>query len=533
MKKLIASHPAVRILLFLILGILVKKYNIFSIQSIGIFFLIIAIGLLFFSKMKDYLQINYFWIKGFLICLFIVNVGYIIGYLQDDREDPIWFGNQINKESYLKIIIIETPTYNKKYYKTIANVESIITANKSIDVFGKLILKIYDTNFASTIKIGSTMVLKNATKKIIPYNEQSRKYCNYLYDQQIYYEQYCNKSNSILISSTNSLSILSKMINKLQEKILNILRTNILNIQSLSIAQALLIGYRKDIDKALLQMYSNTGVIHIIAISGMHLGLIYGILLLVFNKLKQIKFIHKTIRPLIILGIIWIFTLLAGAAPSIARASILFTIILLADILDKKNYSYNTLAVAAIILLMIRPNNLWDIGFQLSYSAVLSIMIYYKPIKSIFNFQNKVFEFLWSSISICIAAQILTFPFILFYFKQFPVLFIFTNLLVVTISSLVLYLELFLIMIYKIDFLAKWTGVSIDFLISTMNNIVIYFSNLSYSSINNISSNLLIVLNIYLIIFCLTSWLLFKSPKSIKYFLVILIILNLVNANIF
>ena len=159
----------------------------------------------------------------------------------------------------------------------------------------------------------------------------------------------------------------------------------------MGLAEALLIGYKDDLDKTLVQSYSNTGVVHVIAISGLHLGLIYWLLLMLFKPLQKRKL--KWLRPVFILTGLWLFSLLAGAQPSVLRSAVMFTCIVLGDSFARKSSIYNTLALSALLLLCINPYWLWDVGFQLSYAAVLSIVIFMQPIYNWFYIKNKVLGF--------------------------------------------------------------------------------------------------------------------------------------------
>ena len=168
-----------------------------------------------------------------------------------------------------------------------------------------------------------------------------------------------------------------------QRKILALLFANIQDRQAAGLAAALLIGYREQLDPTLQEQYSKTGVVHIIAISGMHLALL-GWLLQFFVRPFQKNKIGLLLSQFLIIAIIWFFTLLAGATPSVLRAALAFTIDAVGKLLGRKPLSLNTLTAAGFLLLVIQPYWLWDLGFQLSFSAVLSIVLFAKPIQQLF-----------------------------------------------------------------------------------------------------------------------------------------------------
>src|SRR4029078_261665 len=139
---------------------------------------------------------------------------------------------------------------------------------------------------------------------------------------------------------------------------------------------------------------------------GLHLGLIYWLLTLILKPLQRKKV--KWLRPALILAGVWLFSLLAGAQPSIIRSAVMFTCIVLADSLTRKSSIFNTLAFSAFLLLCYNPYWLWDVGFQLSYAAVLSIVVFMQPIYNLFYIKNKLLDLIWKLNAVTIAAQILT-----------------------------------------------------------------------------------------------------------------------------
>ncbi|MCR6721644.1 MAG: ComEC/Rec2 family competence protein [Chitinophagaceae bacterium] len=163
---------------------------------------------------------------------------------------------------------------------------------------------------------------------------------------------------------------------RVRNTIVQTLQRYITDPKSAGLAEALLIGYKNDLDKELLQSYSDTGVVHIIAISGLHLGIIYWILRWLTRALPQ-KGAARWWRFVIILSGMWIFSLLAGAQPSVLRSAVMFSFILVAESIRRRGNIYNTLCCSAFFLLLFNPFWLWDLGFQLSYLAVLSLILFY------------------------------------------------------------------------------------------------------------------------------------------------------------
>ena len=159
----------------------------------------------------------------------------------------------------------------------------------------------------------------------------------------------------------------------LHKKVLHALTTYIPGEKEAGMEEALLVGYKDFLEKDLVQSYSNTGVVHVIAISGMHLGLIYWLQNLLFITFKGRKKL-SWVKAVCIISGLWLFALLAGGGPSMLRSAVMFTCIIIGDNLSMKAFIYNSLAAYTFILLCFNPGWLWDISFQLSYIAVLSIL---------------------------------------------------------------------------------------------------------------------------------------------------------------
>ncbi len=240
-------------------------------------------------------------------------------------------------------------------------------------------------------------------------------------------QQCSNYRNCI---TTKSISFFQRFTDELRKKILGIIDRYITAPGENGLAKALLIGYRDNLDRDIITAYTNTGVIHVIAISGLHLGLIYALLAYLLKSFQKKNYL-STYRSIFIAAFLWIFSILCGASPSVLRSALMFTCLLAGEALHKENHTANALAASAFLLLCFDPMLLWDIGFQLSYAAVGSLLIYNRWISRLYSSGNTFLSFAWNSVSTSISAQILTTPLILYHFHQFPVLFVLSNLIAV------------------------------------------------------------------------------------------------------
>lgn len=264
-----------------------------------------------------------------------------------------------------------------------------------------------------------------------------------------------------------------------------------------------------------MQAYSNTGVVHIIAISGMHLGLIYVGLVWLFSQIPYIK--NSAIaRVVLILTCLWLFSLITGASASVLRSAVMFTCIIIGKEFFKQANVYNSLASSAFLLLCYNPFLLWDVGFQLSYFAVVGIIWLQKPIQNLYYTKNKPLSYLWEMSSITIAAQILSLPMCIYYFHQIPTTFLFTNLICVPLSTTILFAEIALMCFASVPFVATIIGKFIYVLTWLMNFLISGFNDMPLSLIDKIYATPLTTWLLYVFVLVMGAALLEKNKFFFK-----------------
>jgi competence protein ComEC len=406
-------------------------------------------------------------------------------------------------------------------FKAEAKIENVIRDNNTVKATGKVLL--YFAKDTSQLPIyGDVIVIK---KKLQPIQNTGNPGCfdykRFSCFKQIFHSVYLHKADWVLLRNKNA-DPFRRFIFNTRHKILDVLKSAMgSHADELAIAEALLIGYTQDLDKDLVQAYSNTGVVHIIAISGLHLGLIYVMLVRLFNSLPFIKR-SGLIKAVLILSCLWLFALLTGGSASVLRSAVMFSCIVIGENFQKRSSIYNSLAASAFILLSYNPFYLWDVGFQLSYLAVLGIVLFQKPFTKIFYIKNKLINHLWQLTCVSLSAQVFTFPVCIYYFHQFPNTFLFTNLLMVPLSSLILFVEIILVVLSWIPILAGYIGYVVYWLVWLMNTIILWFNDLPYSVWEGIPSTVFSTILLYgFIIFC-SIWLMYKYKASFQVALVIL-----------
>ncbi len=422
--------------------------------------------------------------RGILLFLIVLLSGYVrtSHFLQPPNTS---LSDQDAEELAL---VLEQPLHPTiKGYKTIAGKIFIATNGKFSRLPGKI--WVYsDSSLQPGITTGSVLLTRvklMALPKAM--NPGTFDAAAYYHKKQILYRCYLTAKNTRL-ASNNRGTLISKLVEQLQQKCLNVLKHFIEGKEERAIAAALLIGYKLELPTELMNAYRNTGIIHIIAISGMHMALLFGFLRKIVAPLGKIKWLGHLI-PLLLLAAAWLFTLLTGASPSIVRAALVATLLVVGEWWQKENNSYNSVAASAILLLFYDPHYITDVGFQLSFAAVTGILLYSKIIAARWQSSNRLINSIVELLSVTLAAQLLTLPLLLFHFHRFPLLFLFTNLIAVPLSTGILYLAIVLLVVQPLPYLAEIIGTIIEHSIRWMNLWAVNTAKIPGTTINGVYLN--------------------------------------------
>lgn len=506
--------PFLKLLLALVTGILLQWHGQLKagIWWCGLLSSLAMIFLLSFLPAFKRYKISF--IIGIFICLLSFCAGALLTIHKDIRNNKEWLGNFYKPGDAVMMTIDEPPVEKARSVKANASVSYLVQDGQQRPVTGKVIIY-FSKDSLLTIDHGSQLLLKKPLQPIKnsgnPGGFDYKRYCLFQgITQQVYL-----KPGEFEILPGRKENAFQSFLFATRQWVLNVLRTYISDEKALGLSEALLIGYKDDLEQSLVQSYTNTGVVHIIAISGLHLGLIYWLMSLICSPLKKKKQ-TKWLVPVILITGLWLFSLLAGAQPSILRSAVMFTCIVLGESFSRRTSIYNTMAVSAFILLCIHPYWLWDVGFQLSYAAVLSIIIFMRPIHNWFYIKNKVLDFTWKLNAVTLAAQILTIPVSIYHFHQFPSLFFLSNFLAVPLSSLILIGEIFLCVISFAPSLAVMVGKAVTWSIQLMNSYIERVEAIRFSLWDGLYINMTQALLLLLFTAGISKWLMERAVAGLK-----------------
>lgn len=511
--SILKKAPFIRLLLPTMIGIVMQWHLQLNVSWIIIF---LSIGIVFFTALFSlplFKKLQVGWLTGISIILVFASLGALLSWSQDIRNNANWLGHHYQPTQYISVTLQEDPIEKKKSYKALASARWIKNGDSIGPVSSDIIIYFQKDSSIKKYKYGQQLIFNKNLQPIQnagnPGGFDYKRFCLF---QDITHQVYLKKNEFSILPAKDSRWIKQFLIST-RYKVINILRSNIRGEKETGLAEALLIGYKDDLDKNLVQAYTRTGVVHVIAISGLHLGMIYIILVTLLKPLKRNKK-TKWVVPIIIIAFLWLFSLLAGAQPSVLRSALMFTCIVLGENLSRKTSIYNTLSLSAFILLCINPFFLWDVGFQLSYAAVLSIVIFMQPIYKTIYIKNKLLDNFWKLNAVTLSAQILTLPVSVYHFHQFPNMFLLSNFVTVPLSGIILYGEILLCAVSFLPSVAGALGSLLTLLIKIMNGYIERIDAIPYSVWDGLQISLTEAVLMIMIIAATSYWLFNKSKKA-------------------
>lgn len=469
MIKLIRQAPFLRVVLPYVLGIsLVQILPDGWVVRVGLFVLIALLGgIRLISPNANSLS----WIGGIMQQLAFLGLGVFSIMLTERNNQPIHSGLFESQQGHVCAQLMGEPEEKEKTIKCEVKVSSfILPGENSIPERASAIIYLQKDSQSMLLEYGDQIFLKNKFKPIRNSgNPGTFDYRAYCIRQGIFYSAFVgNHEWKPIKEDVNSFG---KRLNHAQKTCRGILKEYIPDSSASGMAEALLIGYRKNIDAELWDSYSRTGLAHIIAISGMHMAIFYMGLQQLLTLLPFFVNRKRLTVMLALLGM-WLFAILTGLPPSVLRAAVMFTFIGIGAYQKREMNVFNNLFASAFCLLLWKPNWLFDIGFQLSYLAVFSLVIFYSPIYERLSTPNKWMNFPLQLISGTLAAQVLTWPLCLYYFHQFPLLFVISNLIAVPCTTFILYLEIAVVLLSPLQGIASYLGSIIQWLILKLNVVI-------------------------------------------------------------
>ncbi len=517
------NFTIIKLTCFLIIGIIISYLYPVSIHSSLHLTtaLLILLFICFLIARKQFIKTIWF---GVFTYILMISVGVLTTSFHNQKN----FSNHYSKLVSLEKDTAKTVTfrirevlkpgnYYDKYVIDILNINNVTVSGKSL-------LNIQKDSTQSVLKVDDIIVSNTAFQNLIhPLNPHQFDYKKYLKKKYIYHQIFA-KNNSLLKVSTDTHTLFG-IADDIREYINLKLKPYHFKPDELAIINALLLGQRQDISEEVYTSYTNAGAIHILAVSGLHVGIILIILSLVFKPIERLKH-GRLIKTILLVLCLWCFALIAGLSASVTRAVTMFSIVAIAINLKRPTNIYNTLAISMFVILLFKPMFLFDVGFQLSYLAVFAIVAIDPILYNLWKPKNWLIDKYWHTLTVTVSAQFGIIPISLFYFHQFPSLFFISNLVIIPLLGIILGLGILVILLAVTNLLPNFIANVYGYIISGMNNFVGWVSKQESFLFKDIAFSLLYVLVSYLAIITLIKFLKKRNVFNLKLLLISVLIIQ-------
>jgi competence protein ComEC len=499
--------PFLRFTLVFIFGITLENIvNPILNYLITILLIILAILIVYSITLKNSI------VNDRLFSVLILTTFLTAGFIYSQTYKQLQYTCEIPVNGiYSGIVREKVPSTNNRYKYTL-KLESA-TENENIHLIDEKIL-LYSSDSSANAKIepGCEIYFGAHLFEISNNNNPGEfNFKRYMNRKGVRYQAYVKEN--IVISKAKRYGLLTTALN-IRTKLMNLYHDAGINGDEYAVLGALTLGDQNYISNEVKSYFSSSGAMHVLSVSGLHIAIIFVVLEFLLRPLNKRKKL-KGVKVVLLLGFLWIYAFITGLAPCVLRSTSMFSFLVIAQNFNKRTNAYNTLAVSAFLLLLLNPLNLFDVGFQLSYLAVFSILFFQPHLSSLYNPKNAVSKYISELVTVSIAAQVGTTPVCIFYFNQFPTYFLLSNLIVVPAAAIILYLGMLFFAVSFIPYLSDGIAFALKYLTMGLNYSVKTVEALPGSVIEGITISLLAVGLLYLLIVSFSYYLIAKRSNPL------------------
>ncbi|NDV59067.1 ComEC/Rec2 family competence protein [Bacteroides sp. 519] len=481
--SLITRYPFLRLLLPLAVGIWLADYLFFKDIRISSEALCIGLSASFIVLLITHFVRNYTirWFFGVTLHIFLFLLGATLTTSKLSDGSYSFAG----KEMIYRAVVTGNPEYKPN---SILCPSTLSEAFDSIpgSVTQKVLLYFPQDSLASTLKQGDELLFHAQIS--LPRNNGNPEefdYPRYLIRKGISGTAYVKPGKWKVVSHSETETLQEEAF-KYRNYVLDRYKQLGFAGDELAVLSALTVGYKDELSEEIRESFSISGASHVLALSGLHIGILFALMSFIFIKCFGSGRKASILRATITIILLWCFALITGFSPSVVRSVCMFSLIAISQVFSGKLLTINSLAVSAFCMLLYNLVWLFDVGFQLSYTAVLGIVLIQPRIFGLLNVKNKILNYLWGLITVSIAAQIATAPLVLYYFSRFSTHFLLTNLWVVLLVTIIVYVAIVMLLASPVLWLSQFIADILNTLIGVLNYSVRWIEKLPYSSIDNI-----------------------------------------------
>jgi competence protein ComEC len=413
------------------------------------------------------------------VFLSFLSFGFFIGLQHIGKFEFNHISQQINKNPLtIKVRLVDELQEKKNSYQTQVEVLSGIDSSSMISLSGK-ILVYFSKDRATELQYGDELIIRAKIDTLLPpLNPNQFDYKRYLFHHDIYHRAFVRNGQWKKVKSSN-FSI-RKTAFHFRKTLLQQLHNLNFHGDEYAVASALLLGEKDYLSPELSRSYSSAGAMHVLAVSGLHVGIIFVIVNTLLKRLPNV-FWSRILRAILLSTSVWIYALVTGLSPSVIRAATMFSAVALGGAFRQQTNIYNTLAGSAFVILLINPFMLMQVGMQLSYLAVLGIVYFQPKFAQLLSPKTWILKKVWEITCVSVAAQLATFPLGLLYFHQFPNYFLISNLVVIPAAFLMVYTGVITFSLCWIPSVQKLVGTLLLYITKGLNWSVDFLTSFPYA----------------------------------------------------
>ena len=468
--------PLFRLAVCLMVGIVIGDYLFGGRLLLPIFVGVVVIALLL--RKHEQLQ-------SIAIAVCFVLLGWLLMQRQKASLMVSWPEGEVSYEAVVVSEPIEKP-------KTMA-VDVLLTKSGR-----KLKCYLYKDDRSRRLQIGDGLLLQSRIEPNSEWRKGSFDYRRYLeirgFSGQTFVASWKWQKARVSLAQLSRLERMRLTFLKCRSRLLKKISTPGADADAYAVVAAMALGDKSALTQELKDVYSVTGASHVLALSGLHLSIIFGLIVLLAGGRHKLFTIHCSLFTILC---VWAFVFLVGMSTSVVRSAVMLSIYALLSLGHRDRMSVNTLAFTAIVMLMASPMSLFDIGFQMSYMAVLAILLFVPLMESLFTeeylMSHRLVRWLWGMVVVSCAAQIGVAPLIAYYFGRFSCYFLLTNFIVIPAAMLILYLSLAVLL------MPSFAYILFDIVV-VLNSLLAKMALIPGASIDNLYPTKIQTTMIYLII---------------------------------
>ncbi|PXY01612.1 hypothetical protein DF185_09070 [Marinifilum breve] len=519
LRELLRQYPFLRVLFFLIVGIFIAElfetYN-----KLTLILLLLGIVLMILFVLIPKLKKSYKMRSIFGLIMIILYTS--LGVFRTQVVQESMFLSEVDSCEAYQLKLIENPVEKANTFSCVARITESVNKNYTTKETANIILYFKKDSIINQLNVGDLILVNSKIERVKNAgNPNEFDYAGYLKTRHILYSSYVNTTNWIKLPTDHQMNIRA-LAWKWRDQLLQIYRDNGITNESFDILAALTLGYKTSLDPEVRKAWADAGAMHVLAVSGLHVGIIYLIMSYLLGFLLKIKY-GRWIRSVLLLIILWLYALLTGLSPSVMRAACMFSFIVVGEAMRRKGGVFNSLAASAFFLLLYNPYLLFTVGFQFSYLAVVGIVFLQPKFDKLFFIRNPILNKLWQLTTVAIAAQIATFPLTIYYFNQFPSYFLLSGYVVILMAGILIYLSALLLILSQVEILSNLLSWILQHLIKILNQIIIWIQELPGAVIHSVSFSSFQVVILYALIISLIFIVILKRKFAVYSLMILLI----------